>query len=244
MRPSYAPLRWAFSVDPRNGWFDSFVMHRMGSDIAILMEDDDDKPTSFLWSSPHLTELNDPQMAADRAAALKAIFDGAMLLIYEDFIPFRLEGMIDLASGERVVTKAGNGLAEPFSASLPNLLAESDEVDRFSAWISLARVDDAVRHILVGIGLNSFSWISLYSLRDSLRHYGMGDSEIAKMAGVGSSELKRLLHTANSFKAIGPQARHGLMKQDPPDSPMVIEDAIAIMRRAATAFIDARYQQP
>ena len=74
--------RWWYWIHPNTSWFGSFARHFLSPDIAIWAEDTDGEPQHFAWASCHLSDAATPDELADRSAALKVLFDGAMYLSY------------------------------------------------------------------------------------------------------------------------------------------------------------------
>ena len=96
-------LKWGFSLEVNNGWFDSFADKHAGVDVAILRDEWDAAPTQYIWSSPHLSELTDPAAVCRRAVVLKTLYDGALLLTqHRAYTPRPLGDLIDVESWQRI----------------------------------------------------------------------------------------------------------------------------------------------
>lgn len=227
-------LRWAYTIHPNLGWFQDFADDLSTGDIVILQDLEDDRPTAFAWSSPHLNELDKPADVADRAAALKALFDGSLFLSRKDYIPIEFDSLVSLNDDASVRVGTGSPLVAPFSANLPAAQGAKNFV---STSIALARRDSTVANILGFLGVNGPTWITLYGLGDFLKH---ARADVAELAGVSASKIALFERTANNFAAIGPFARHGDLGWQPPRNPMSLEQARTIILLAVRNFVDKR----
>lgn len=98
---------------------DSFASRTTNYDFVIITEEEDDKDTQFLWSSLHLNGLSDKTRLADRASALKAIFDGAMYLAMGSaYRPFDLGRPVPLQQQTSAGYEVGNPNSNPFAPEL------------------------------------------------------------------------------------------------------------------------------
>ncbi|MGQ3480849.1 hypothetical protein [Paenibacillus sp. TY11] len=87
-------------------------------------------------------------------------------------------------------------------------------------WIELSLKDELVNKIIRLISHDSDSWVGLYKIFEVIDK----DAGIRSFASVSSENLKRFTQTANSYKAIGIEARHAL-DYEPPRKPMNITEA-------------------
>jgi hypothetical protein len=86
-------------------------------DITIITISFDGQSDQYIWSSAHLDDLSTAHAVTDRAFALKALFDGALLVEHgSKFYPFKLEDLFDLKSLLIQPPSTGNVLAPPFSS--------------------------------------------------------------------------------------------------------------------------------
>jgi len=236
-------LRWAYIISGNFSWFNSFAERMSGPDVSIIIDYEDDKPPAYAWSSPHLSELDDPQEVADRAAAIKAIFDGALYIQYgDDYRSINLQELVHLPDENRVRRLVGNVLASPFSRKYQEWsYARQPRNCPFncfaSAMLFLSRHDENSRGMLQFLGSNGVTWISLYALLDFIKQGGWNDAKIATESKSSQSEIKRFTQTANNFSAIGPLARHGEKGWKPPEIIMTLSEAEGIILPAAKSFL-------
>lgn len=238
-------FRWGFELLGMN-WVDSLSYSLHGPDVAILRDEEDDRPPLFFFTSEHFNDLEPGPALASRAGALKTIFDGAMFLLEGvGFSPERLGDLIDFQSDQR---RGAFGVApgvDPFSPSLLAAPMDARHRDRVAdrlleGALYISRSDLTVRGMLVMLGTHSVTFTSLYALRDFMNTHGMPDDQIAKAGGATKADLKLFTHTANNFAASGSAARHGDLGHQPPTTPMELAKASEIILKAARRFVSQR----
>ena len=237
------PLEWTFHMHVNMARIESFTQAMSSCDVAIIDGRNDVSPDRFSWSSPHLNGLTDPAELGARAAAMKAMYDGAMILGLRDrYSPWQLNPPIEHSK----VVQQDLRLkipAQPFSPDWEAWTFEAcDDPFRHpvSTYLFLAHFDETVKHMLVFLGVNGATWISLYALKDFVGRAGWEEDRMALGAGVTTSEIERFRRTANSFEAVGPFARHGQQGHQPPSNPMTLEEARKIICDCVEAFFTER----
>lgn len=237
------PLEWTFRMRANMAWIEGFAQMMPSGDVAIIDDRNDISPNNFLWSSPHLNGLSDPKELGSRAAAIKALYDGAMIFnLRGGYSVWPLEPPIE-HSPVRQQDLRLRIPAQPFSPQWKNWMFESQN-DPFrhlvGTYLFLAHFDETVKHMLVFLGVNGPTWISLYAIKDFIGKAGWSEERMAEGARVNKSEIERFRRTANSFEAIGPFARHGRKGFEPPSNPMTLEDAQNVILDCSEAFFKER----
>lgn len=246
----------AYSQDANPPWFwydftpDALVRgvceNFSSPDVFIWPEDSDGVPNWFSWASPHLNDAPDAEALAGRQAALKAVFDGAMLLVLgPKYVPITLRpaasdrddpnGILRWHGGKGDVTRA------PFSSAY--LAQHADPLrnplnNEITKLIFLARFDPLAKDMLLYVGVQGLTYISLYALTDWMtQRPGWHKNRVASEAGLSKSRYNDFTATANNPAYLGPFCRHGGI-DTPPKRPMPYEDAEGPIRTAARAFLD------
>ncbi|HAU77181.1 MAG TPA: hypothetical protein DCW88_17130 [Agrobacterium sp.] len=237
------PLKWSFSLDVNYSWIDSFANQFPGGDIEIVQDLWDGGPTQYRWSSPHLNGLTDPNRIASRAAALKAIFDGAMLVHrLGDYQRSRLLRPVEHLDVSFDAFQLQYPF-EPFSSAWKAWKFDPLE-DPFrhpvSILLFLAHYCGTTKNMLLFLGANDVSWISLYALKDFMANEGLSETDMAKAGGVDVADLRIFRQTANNFAAIGPYARHGELGWKPPAKPMPLGTATKLILACVSGFLSLR----
>lgn len=240
-------LRWQFPISGNYSWMESFADNNAaGDDFTIIRDVEDDKPPAYAWASRHLDDLEDIRLVLDRAAALKALYDGAMVVLYGHHHQ-PLTELWDAVGRERIAEVDGDVLASPFSTRQITRTSGLAGFERAKAaglvakWLHLARTDEAARGILAFLGVNGATWISLYACKDYIAKQGGWDEDrMASATGQPKAEFERFRQTANNAAAIGPFARHGEVGWQPPANPMRLEEASDLIRKTVRHFLGHR----
>lgn len=248
MRISLSEIKWVFPIDPAYPWFDSFANNFYSPDVAFIVDIEDGKPNAYAFSSPHLSDLNNPIEIWGRATSLKGLLDGAFYLLKgKDFSPFQLHSLVNLNNGTtyRSFKDESEFITNPFREDSNNAIFNLEERGSiFSKFISsmvwLAKVDYKSRGLLQFLGFQGCTWIALYAVLDFMKTGGLTTKDIVALAGTTEAELRRFTHTANNFSAIGPLCRHGDLDQQPPSNPMSLSEAAEIILPSARKFLEKK----
>ncbi|MFD0959015.1 hypothetical protein [Paenibacillus chungangensis] len=96
--------------------------------------------------------------------------------------------------------------------------------DSVSNWLDLSQKNELINKVFKLISHDSDSWIGLFKIFEVIDK----DSGIRSFSSVSSENLKRFTQTANSYKAVGMEARHAL-DYEPPKKPMNITEARSLI---------------
>jgi hypothetical protein len=104
--------------------------------------------------------------------------------------------------------------------------------------IELAVRDRAVVAVLAFLGLPT-TFRTLYAALETVRHdWRTGEeSDLLAWAGVSKTQLDLFEHTANSYDAIGTEARHGITAKAGPRKPMGLDQATELVYRAVEGWM-------
>lgn len=75
----------------------------------------------------------------------------------------------------------------------------------------------------------------MYVVVEKIDHDTNGKSHL--LGGPSRKQLDLFNHTANSYAAIGDDARHGHTRTQPPEIPMTLVDAQSLVRELVTRWI-------
>ena len=95
----------------------------------------------------------------------------------------------------------------------------------FESWRKLAEEDEIVKNVFRQITDFEHNWINLYKVYEIVNK-DAGKKKIQQWTKDKIGDFKR---TANSQKAIGDDARHGVDDNDPPKEPMSLSEAKALI---------------
>lgn len=184
----------------------------------------------------------------DRATALKAVFDGAMMLdclSSGQFDVFQFERIVDVSSDKRYDRPSeGNVLVEPFDRQVSAVATPHKIIvnGRYGTeeMILQARYDAIAKGLLKHLGFNGPDFRTLYSLVDWMKTEGWTEEQIAEVTGQRAGVVNDFTRTANNETVLGPLARHGAKGWQAPITPVLINDAQGIVLPAAKAFLLSR----
>jgi hypothetical protein len=221
-------------------WIDSFLSTFPGGDVEIISDTWDDAPTNYRWSSPHFNGLTDPAELGARAAALKALYDGAFFIARRgDYAPWPLEQPLEVIQ----LSSADLELRSPFDPFSPSWSTwrfdsiEDPERDTVSLFLFLSHQSQTARDMLMFLGANGPTWVTLYALKDFMKSGGWKDDRLAAASGVTDKEVERFSRTANNHASLGPFGRHGSSGFLPPKTPMTHPEAVKLILTCADAFL-------
>lgn len=237
--------RWGFDLINVNS-VEGLSWRIPGPDVAILREEDDAMPAQLFFASQHLNDLDDIADVVARGNILKALFDGAYFLdIGRCHRPEPLGVVWDLRNDSRRGKPDPAPGIKPFSpkkCAQPMTQTEAARVlNGFAEGaIYTSRTDAAVFGMLLTLGRDGVDWRTLYALTDTMKTNGMNLERQWQAAGSSKAEYELFKRTANSFAVLGPDARHGETRNQPPPKPIAFDRAADIVLGAASAFVKAR----
>lgn len=244
MNPFGLP-KWGFLVSSNDNLFRTFADRMHGPDFALWPCEAGYVCTEYVLSSVHFHWAANVSELADRGAALKAIFDGAMYVSFGAvYFPPRLRMVVNNLDNSRHSFEPGSVQAEPYSeiALALSIPAIHNPLRYFGPdqMMFLARYDIVARDLLRQLGFNGPNYVTLFAMFDWLKSNGYDSNMMAAAAGVAHGEIKRFTATVNNVQALGPMARHGDKKQQPPSNPMTLAEAQMIILPAVADFLRRR----
>ncbi len=111
---------------------------------------------------------------------------------------------------------------------------------RASPVVSLveqAMRDQSVAKALRLLAGDPNTWVGLYRIHEVIDNDLGGEHALIKKGWVGSRQLKRFKHSANSVAVGGDSARHGKELTVPPRDPMSLTEAQAYVRYILEAWL-------
>lgn len=200
----------------------------------------------YIFASPHFHYADKNTVIFNRAAALKAIFDGASYLCSDGiYTPFAFSRLVQNRSKKSFDCWDGSVLASPFSSTILNTIVPRslNPLGRFGPemMIFLARYDDVTLNLLKHLGYNGPDFRTLYSLLDWLRKHGWKDDDkVADCSEMKGGDVRRFTATVNNVAVLGPLARHGDKGYKPPSDPISLPDAQKLILNATYQFLKER----
>ena len=101
----------------------------------------------------------------------------------------------------------------------------SDDDDTLSEWLEIGQKDDAVARAFTLYGALEHNWKNLYMVLDVIQEDLDREKNQTKQKWLEANKIKLFKRTANSYGAVGKEARHGKTSFKRPKKPMDIRDA-------------------
>jgi hypothetical protein len=244
--------QWGFHLDGNENWLESFNNQFNSVDVQILPNYEDDRPTTYDFTSHHLNGLSGAE-AAMRAAELLILFNGVMQVQFgENFRPFRLAEGRDLWTGQPAQADFFRTVPVPmFPEDVEDLryLASEKKLDPVGMQLFLARSDRHLRTIYRTLGREGLSYSSLSKVLDTIaadfhaRGVKKTTPAIAALGEKTEDDLDDFTYTANNFDVSGEEARHGLNAKFRPSKTrkaLSVEEAAGVMVPIIRGFVRQR----
>ena len=206
---------WVADITANSWILDGLAHSSTGYDIRVWSEEEDSRPTVFFWSSPHLDMSTDIKVVQDRAAALRALWNGVLYVTYEDYSPLRLS-VLNRDDHGHADFELGDAYSNPFA---PEVLTqprrslskwESPLEKTVDLFLALARHDQGACHRLQALGVTGVTLSSLFLLYDDMTKIAKwNDAEIDKQGKAPAPVTERFRATVNNPTDGGAQSRHG-----------------------------------
>lgn len=273
--PQAPSARYHFSVEGYSfGLLDSlsrsFSFH--SCDVQFFRDELDGLAPKVFFRSPHLNRLTDIDKVWARGKQLMTLFNGAYQLselACHDPNPVQLPLLRELYDFQRGINTtalyATTALKPQVSDFDPTELGNTPLIvpNGSTAYaVYLSRTHEDVRKLLSGMGLE-LTYSRLFSICDTLafsinekrrvkgvktQKQHMPIQELYSAAGTDHPEYTRFSSTANNYRTLGDDARHGLTADRPPANPMSLDDSryliASLVRAYLTKYHDIHYCSP
>jgi hypothetical protein len=116
----------------------------------------------------------------------------------------------------------------------------------FDSWRKLAEKDETVKNVFrLFRKWDRRNWSDLYKVYEIVdKDAGKINKKIHRIKQwITKKKIDDFKHTANSQKAIGDDARHGVEDEDPPKEPMSLSEADALIRNLLQKWLQWKCEQ-
>lgn len=114
----------------------------------------------------------------------------------------------------------------------------------FDSWRKLAKEDEIVKDVFrLFRKWERRNWSDLYKVCEIVNKNAGNIKNIHGIEQWTIDKIKNFKHTANSQKAIGDDARHGVDKDAPPKEPMSLSEADALIRNLVKQWLQWKCEQ-
>ena len=104
--------------------------------------------------------------------------------------------------------------------------------------------DDMVAKALTLYGTLNHNWKNLYMVLEIIEDDAGGEAGLIETAWISRGKLKTFKHTANSFRAVGREARHATAKPNPPSVPMSLREAQELIKSVLKEWLRSKSKDP
>jgi hypothetical protein len=106
--------------------------------------------------------------------------------------------------------------------------------------VKLLRLEPTNQHLRLAMHfLNAnLTWFDLWKAFEVIREACGGEKALADKGWTTRAEIVRFRHTANSYHAVGDEARHASPRHPPPSTPMSLDEADGFVRRLLARWVD------
>jgi hypothetical protein len=250
--------QWGFNLNGSASWLESFTHFFTSVDVQILPDHEDDRPTFYDFTSPHLNGLSGAQ-AAMRARELLVLFNGVMRVTRGvEFRDFTLGAGRDLWTREPAQEDHFRTVPVPmFPEDVEDLrYYRSDRLnkpmDSVSKQLFLSRSDRYLLTIYRTLGRDGMTFASLFKVLDTIvaafhEKSAKGTNvEVAALGGMTEDDVESFRYTANNFDVAGEDARHGLKANFKPAKKLQalsLEQAADVMLPIIRGFVKQRVEE-
>ncbi len=199
-----------------------------GSQYEIIFEGDE-----FFLTLPDVPSDADSEEVKAAADRLIENINGAARLYYKRF------GAIKYIKVSRV-NDEGKRIGFGYLSVAPRdytLTAIRPGDKTLIEWIDLAFTSDELSRALYLYGSLEPSWKNLYMVLETVEDDFGGQESLLNTNLIPKRELKLFKRTANSYRAIGSEARHGTKTYTPPRNPMSLKSAQELISKLLRDWI-------
>ena len=111
-----------------------------------------------------------------------------------------------------------------------------------SKWIEVAEEDEKATKALTLYGGLEHNWKNLYMILEVIEDDVGGERKLINKGWTSKGEIKRFKRTADNYRILGREARHGTEKWDAPREPMSLGDAESLIRNILDKWLCSKYQ--
>ena len=209
-------------------------------DPSIIQENNEFFVKSKAWD-----QLQEGAQVLENAKRLVGLLDNAAYIHFRNSSPFSIGDIVridDDGQKHRMVYGEANIILGPVrlkaTAIVTGLDGKPIENKQEHPIITTLRVSK--QHVQVSDALRFFrkgDWLSLYKAYEIVRDE-IGEQEIIRRKWLTKKSKKRFTQTAQSRDVLGDNARHASRKFKPPNEPMLIDEANAIIGDLLQKWID------
>lgn len=222
-------LKWSFIVSASYSYLHD-LLYYLGSEDAIFYEEGEEGvDLTQYFSSIHLNHLTNPDEIYSKAFQICSFINGAEFLMHEkkeEASYLRLERLIDIDKKQVVyydTTYPVNLVDIDFTI---NKALTPHNNHTIAKVLTAAKSNDFIQNILFMCAQNMDYRAISQALDEVIFFLNKQGTNLQELGFSKKGPVNHFTNTANNYKTLGLQARHGNKKGwEEPDSPMTITEA-------------------
>lgn len=236
-------MTWRVELDGHEFDLEELDKWLAGSGFDILREGD-----RYLLRSASFEFLPDPDAVTNSAEELLEVVNGVGRLLWQDFEPVSV-GVVRYtrSDGSEKVFVQANEVAGARDKARVEVIS-SDGVTKpdpglgaVTRLIPLVSREEPVQRALRLLSRTVLRWTDLYRAWEVVRE-DVGDVRF-EQGWISKNQERRFRRTANSYRAIGLQARHGDTKFEPPANPLDLLEAKGLILGLVRSWVRSKAQE-
>ena len=232
-------MKWLVSITADAGDLDELSALPPNSLFAIRREG-----AEFVLESSLFENVSTAEEVKARAHLLVELMSGASSLAYDARRPFSVGSVIgiDDDGNRHIFVSCTINVSTRLTAHATITHADGSTEEILPAqpvpvWVDRAQADATAQEILRVWGTQPKDWVNLYNLLERVEHAVGGERGIVERGWASRKALDKFRRTACSPDVLGPQARHGVQKFEPPRKPMSLPEARALIRSVVVSWL-------
>ena len=219
-------MKWLVLLDVKKSDFDNLSnLLRSSDEFSLIPVNSEYYLTSSRWES--LT--NESDVYCEATKPLRDISAVARIK-FTDFPLLKPDMIYEVdEEGKRHGRRALSATINVGSSCSVSIQLEGGQdiipILEFESWMKLAEEDEIVKNVFRQFRDFEHNWINLYKVYEIVQN----DAGKKKIEQWTKNKISLFTHTANSQRAIGDDARHGVDDNDPPKEPMSLSEAKALI---------------
>jgi hypothetical protein len=193
------------------------------------------------WES----SLEDSEALEAGKVALSRL-NGIALLEIGNFRPPKIYGITKRDNLVTTISVAVHGAVRTKGHFNVRLLKDGVEVSKSQSptfgetLLTMTDTNEFLERAVFLYGTVEHNWRGLYMVLDAIAESYGGPKKLLKQdfAAKFESDIENFKHHANSYRALGVEARHGLAKEEPPKKKMTLAEAQALIQDILKAWVE------
>ncbi len=202
----------------------------------------------YYLKSTRFNSLTDAHDVLGAATNILDFINGVAKLKFENFQAAKVGGITRVEEdGKHTQFIMPSGIPSAVRFGRPTVvisdgaeLSQRPGLQGEALWIEIAEKDESVDRAFALYGLDH-DWTNLYKLLETIEYDVGGERALMNKLWAQSSKIKLFKQTANSFHAVGREARHG-RKYEAPRNPMSLNEAQSFIRNIFHEWLCSKCQ--